>query len=170
MTSVMPAAAANIRAVRQIDPGALRTVISRYMPTSTVRVFGDGSLVRQWIGAEREIQARMPRIAQDGERNKPGAGSIDGSSDKQSDGLESGLPVSLRNCGRAAIRAKDGSIVSPAPGMVRSPVHAEQIRTDHGYQVFTDPIAGCRFSFIAALFAFQHGTFSLAVPILRQTG
>jgi len=29
---------------------------------------------------------------------------------------------------------------------------------------------GCRFSFITALITFQHGTFSLAVPILLQTG
>jgi len=32
------------------------------------------------------------------------------------------------------------------------------------------PHTRCRFSFIAALFTFQHGTVSLAVPILRQTG
>jgi hypothetical protein len=57
-----------------------------------------------------------------------GGGLIDGSSDKQNDALESGLPVGWRICGRAAIRAKDGSIVFPAPGMVRSPRTAPGLR------------------------------------------
>jgi len=51
----------------------------------------------------------------------PGTGSIDGSSDKQSDGLESPLLISSRNCGGAASRAKGGSTVFPGPGLFRSP-------------------------------------------------